>query len=412
MKKLVYSIALVILAIGVSFAQYEPKGKVNRAERFLESKELNKAKAEVDMAFEVNKKGRVKDKAKNWYTRGRVYKSIFLDSGQYHSLDDEALSKAVNSFEKTKELEDNENGVYTVYCDNELNQLYGVILNQGANLYNANDYPGAYKAFDQALMVFPKDTTALLYAGTAAQQAEMFDESIDAYTKLVKTGNANKDVYKALIYLNRNKKKDIDATLKILDEAIQKFPEDDVFTQEKITMLITEGRSEHAEKEIKKEIEKNPENEILYYELGFLYDELNENDKALKAYESAIDLKPDYYEALFNAGAIYYNKGVDIIKELNELPMKEYTKKEEEYNKRWKAEFEKALPYFEKAYELKSDELSLIETLAGVYIRMGMKEKAAPLEKKIQNMTGEEMKLEEGGVEKDSSSAGGNKSDG
>jgi len=390
MKKVIYSIALLIFAANFALAQYEPKGKVNKAESALNSGDLDEAKAEVDLAFEVDKKGKVTSKEKNWYVRGQVYKNIFLDSGKYKSLDDNALGKAVESYNKVMEMEENENGVYTVYSENDLNQLYGTVINAGADAYNNSNYKDAYEAFDLALEVYPSDTTALLYAGTAAQQAEMYDKAVEAYEQLVETGNANKDIYKALVYIYRNLEKDEDAALGILDKAIKKFPEDDIFSQEKITLLITSKRSEEAKEELRKQIEQNPDNALLQYQLGYLYDELDQNDKALDAYKQAIKIDSGYYDALFNAGAIYYNRGVDIIKELNNLSVKEYNKQEAEFNKKWKAEFKKALPYFEKAYEVNPDELPLIETLAGVYIRMGMNEKAKPLEEKIQAMTGEE----------------------
>ena len=67
-------------------------------------------------------------------------------------------------------------------------------------------------------------------------------------------------------------------------------------------------------------IEEDPNNHQLYFVLGNSYDNLNQFDKAVSAYESIL-IKPDFFDALYNLGTIYYNKGGDMIKEANNMPL-------------------------------------------------------------------------------------------
>ena len=52
--------------------------------------------------------------------------------------------------------------------------------------------------------------------------------------------------------------------------------------------------------------------------------------------------------------------------------------------------FKESLPYFEKAAEVKPDEdIQLLETLEGVYLRLKMNDEAEALEKRIKTLTGQ-----------------------
>ena len=182
MKKLIFAILFFSIA-GFTYAQYQPKGKMSKAEMAYNQNKLDEAKAECDLAFEVDNKGKVTTAGKNWYTKGRIYKAIYLDdSTEYNELasNEEALKIAMESFNKVKELE-KENSTYVIFTDQEVGQLYGSIINDGAQKYNENDFAAAYEDFMTALVVSPKDTTALLYGGVSAQQGEMYDEAIGMF---------------------------------------------------------------------------------------------------------------------------------------------------------------------------------------------------------------------------------------
>ena len=66
-------------------------------------------------------------------------------------------------------------------------------------------------------------------------------------------------------------------------------------------------------------IEEDPNNHQLYFVLGNSYDNLNQFDKAVSAYKEAILIKPDFFDALYNLGTIYYNKGAVMLKEANNM---------------------------------------------------------------------------------------------
>src|SRR5215471_3304916 len=54
--------------------------------------------------------------------------------------------------------------------------------------------------------------------------------------------------------------------------------------------------------------EGSPKDPVLRNKTGIAYHQLQQLDKALKSYEQAVKLKPDYHEAINNIGTIYYSK--------------------------------------------------------------------------------------------------------
>lgn len=65
------------------------------------------------------------------------------------------------------------------------------------------------------------------------------------------------------------------------------------------------GRFEEAVKLIKRALRKNAQDPSIYVNLGLAYRRLNDDDKAVEAYEAALALNPDFWDALYNLGKIY-----------------------------------------------------------------------------------------------------------
>ncbi len=96
--------------------------------------------------------------------------------------------------------------------------------------------------------------------------------------------------------------------------------------------------------------------------------------KATSAYENAILINPDYFEANYNLGALYVNQAADILDKANDLPLdavKEYDTQKAMADEMLK----KSLPYLEKALELTPDDVNTMVSLKEIYTRLGMTEK-------------------------------------
>jgi predicted aspartyl protease len=111
-------------------------------------------------------------------------------------------------------------------------------------------------------------------------------------------------------------------------------------------------------------IEKEPDNKQLHFSLGVVNEKLGNAEEAVKAYENAIYIDPDYFDAVYNLGAFYYNYGVEMNNEANEIEdQKKYEKKRNEA----KRFFFTSIPYLESAFLLDPSDKGCVQSLMQTY---------------------------------------------
>ena len=171
MKRANFIIIFLMLVSLAGYAQKEPKPKapqVEKAKVLLDKKDLKGAKDIIDYALIYDK---TKDKSKTHYYAGLVYETMFYlqDSGKIAEIDPLAYEKCADGFKKVKTLE-NQYGMYYNFADLRLNSLYSYIFNRAAQQYQNEEYSKALMNFDRVSKIYDNDTTAIAYAGYAAQQ--------------------------------------------------------------------------------------------------------------------------------------------------------------------------------------------------------------------------------------------------
>ncbi len=371
-------VALIALPI-LTFGQAK---NVRKAQSSLQKGELAEAKQYIDPAINDEK---TKDDGKTWYTYGDIYLAIATDSTKSVQVD-KPYEKALMAYRKVKEFE-KENSLYAVQADQQVQQVWANAVNNGATLYSAQSYDEAIKLFDVAKMAMPDDTTAYIYGGISAQQAGDMSVAAENYAHLVDSLDyMSKDFYNSLIYIYLVENKDEEKALEYLRKAQDVFPEDPDFLKREITMLINKEMYDEAEQKLARAIDAEPDNPMLYYNQGYLYEQMDDSDQAIGSYKKAIEKDPKYFDANFNLAAFYYNEAADILAEANDMDLKEYQEKGEAIEAEAKSYFEKALPYLETSQSLQPDNQKVLETLATVYQRLEMTDKAEEINSKLESM--------------------------
>lgn len=378
MRKLTLGL-LFTLATMVCFGQAK---NVRKAESALEDGELIEARTLIDEALNDDK---TKDDPKTWFIRGNVYKAISEDSTGTVSIEGDPFNIAIESYQKTLELS-KENSTYYVFADQKMGEVWASSLNTGAEYYQNQEYDQAIEYFEKAMAAKPEDTTAYLYAGISAQSSGDYDKAEDNYLSLLDLGYKNEDIYNFLINVNLTEKKNPDKALEYLQAAREAYPENNEFLKREVVILINEERSDEAENKLSEAIAADPDDPQLYYNQGYLYEQMGRNEDAVASYKKALELNPDYFDATFNIAAYYYNQAAEILQKANDMDLKEYQEKGKEVEAQAKDFFQRALPYLEKARELEPDDVKVLSTLQTVYTRLGMSDKAEEIESKLEQM--------------------------
>ena len=134
-------------------------------------------------------------------------------------------------------------------------------------------------------------------------------------------------------------------------------------------------------------VEKDPENGILYYNLGIISSEQGESDDAKSYFEKAIEFKPDYIDSYVAIVNIILQEQTVIIGEMDKIAMSnkrsdivKYDQLKEDLNDVWR----KCIPYCEKALEYDPNDVEVLKLLSQFYYKLdnldGYKEINAKIE--------------------------------
>ncbi len=105
-------------------------------------------------------------------------------------------------------------------------------------------------------------------------------------------------------------------------------------------------------------------------------DEFNAKISALREelpgfYKRALEIDANYYDALYQLGALSYNDAAEIKRKVNSMDMETYKKEGKAVEEQIAVKYKEALPYFERALVVKKDE-DLKEILRQVYRELKM----------------------------------------
>ncbi|MGO1785932.1 MAG: tetratricopeptide repeat protein [Sphingobacterium sp.] len=381
-----------ILLVGLLFATsstalFAQSGKLRKAKsaivKFEELKaagtaelgmaSLTEAQEAIDDAITHDK---TKDNPETWTYYALVYANLAnLDGGQ------EAATKANEAIQKATELD----------ADEEYSENIGVagqtlgqyLFNQGVAAWDKQDYETAYDDFSSALVYLPGDTTLTFYSGLAAVQNQEYDKAIEKYKELVpiEDYSSHKTIMVDLpkLYLSKG---DTTSAITAAAEAAAAYPDDNDAVQQNIELNLITGNEGKIVSDIEAQVAKDPQNKSLHYYLGLAYGAAGEPEKALAAYEKALEIDPDYIEANTNAAVVIMNAGRDELMALNE----DKSVSGEDYNQRVeniKGEIERAVPYLQKASDLDPENPDALRNLKNYYDFMNDEAKSTEIQGRI-----------------------------
>lgn len=438
MKKLI----LAITAFFSMVSTYAQPAKVVSAYNYLRYYDQNKkvqdlldAQKNIDEAIAHEKS---MNEAKTWYYRGNVYFAIanskapeFAD--QKASANETALKSYMKALvlnfkdpELQKlDLEKNPadvmkfftalNDKSTKYVDQmwtadiigqKFPYMANSFLNQGVDYFTkSKDYQKAMESFEAAVGVAALtgkvDTMSMYYTAMAAEKAGNKDKAIQLYeglTQMKYQGDGDGPrIYLALSQLYKEKG-DKDKSLKVLQAGRKAYPDDKNLILEELNHYLAAGKLNEALDNLNLAVSKDPNNHTLHFALGTVYDNLAnpEKDKmqptdaeykdyiakAEQAYKKAIEIKPDYFDAIYNLGALYFNQGVKINDAAQTIAdnakyAAEIKKADEKFNI--------ALPYLEKALEIQPNDKNTLLSLKQLYARTGQTDKYKQVNDKLKN---------------------------
>lgn len=265
--------------------KYDPRGEL------VENKKIvSEAKSFIDLAA-VNSETAEDFKMHFW--RGQIYFSLIeiatLEAATNKASADAATLEAyktvvVSSFDKVR---NDPKKSYKADVENFINSKADFVYNMGIIAYNSKKYQDAARAFLAAYEI-------KTFLGEVFKDAEV-NASLAAH-------------YAVEEYLDA---KEYDLALEFIQGISEAIPQNIDVLISIVNINLQKGDVAATEISINNALALDPINKQLYYVLGTSYMSKKENDKAIVALEKALEIDPDYNEALYQLGAHLYNMAVE-----------------------------------------------------------------------------------------------------
>ena len=338
----------------------------------------------IEQAIE-NPKANVKNKT--WRYRGEIYLNISKDSTLFAAFPD-ALTIAKDSYMKAKELDTK--GSYAQECQIGLGQVQMAASNAGITQYNTGDFGRAGGFFDLSAEIASAfeatDTMALYNSALCYEKAGNVELAVARYQACAEIQYQVPNVFLFISNLYRTAGQE-DLALQTLAEARKAYPREQSLIIEELNIYLTNEEFDKAKENLALAAEQDPTNEILWFSLGSVLDNLGNAEEAIEAYLKALEVKADYFDANYNLGALYFNQAVQGINEANDMWKPRMTKTESDAQKKLeddaKALFATAKPYLEAAHAVDADDVETMRSLRDVYARTGDDDKLLDMSAKL-----------------------------
>ncbi len=365
MKKVVLTI-IAGISMQVAFAQ---KAELTSAILDFRNGKLDKAKTEIDNASKNEKSAAI---PKTWFYRGEIYTGLMESPVYKKNAPEDAAQIAYEAYDKYLQLEPS--GEFSKKATDQRNRLYYVMVNKGAELHNAKEYDKALANFAAAIKMRPQDTTAYSYAVNTAGVKENYDLEKTYARKLIELKYQPLDNYKRLIYITEQVEKNKPETLKLIEEARAKFPEDKDLMTDEARLYMETGRGAEAITKLEKaaavETDGKRKSNLLT-NIGILHDKNKKPELSIPFYTQAIAADPSNVVAQYNLGIYYNNKAADLYEKVNKMKIADYQKSGKKIEADAKAFSQKAVPYLEAALKLTPDDTDIMYSLSKIYLNLG-----------------------------------------
>ncbi len=404
MKRIVF--LLIFLMVSVTIVEAQGRD-MRRASRHLNRGNLDRAMEHIQDAMEYEE---VLEDPEIWVLKGELYMQIATaEEPEYRALADNPVDKADEAMRKAIELDEDDD--FMIDIQQLMLFLSELVFNEGVEAYNIEDWDGAsryfYRAYDISKDFAAKDTTTLYNAALAAELGQDFDNAYEWYKDLREMEYDDPFLYSSLSNIAMHKQDTTNAK-KYISEGRERYPDDLDLIFAEANIYIHTGDTEEASRVLDIAIQRDPENPGLYFAFGANYDQMSQDtvyydkeerefafQEAVKAYEQAIELEPEFFDALYNLGALYFNKGLDLFEEAEERlretqDFAQYEEDEKEVREIWM----EAQPYLEDAYELIDEDheyfTTVLISLSELYLRTGQEEEFEEIRPLYEKYFGEE----------------------
>ena len=296
-----------------------------------------------------------------------------------NDLSTEAVNKAIDENQNENYAEAAELLISVYNIDQEKNTDY--LYYAASSSVNGGDYDRALAYYQELRDLDYTGSVEKFYAteNETGEELELSEENYVLFQKLKEYSNFRTEMTEsklpeivkniALIYVQQKRN---DLAIDAIQDARAVNPLDVGLILTEANLYIQLGDKQKFADLMKEAIEKDPNNHILYFNLGVITAEQGDRAKARSYYESAIELDPSYAASYLNLAALILDGEPELVEKMNSLGNSRADNiKYEQLQKQREGLFLEAVPVLEKLTEIDSSNVEALTTLKNIFGTIG-----------------------------------------
>ena len=404
---------LLLVALFICTITYAQKDELKAAEKAVKKNDYATAVADIGKAEALIADADDKTKAKFYYLKGESYAGLAKTDPSI-----ENFNMAAESFNALFDIEDKIGSAkYSALAQPTMNTMISEISAKGIQSYQNKDYSKAKTELYEVYHLSEKDTVFLEYAANAAYLDQDFPLALDYFTSLKDLGytgitteytainadsgerenmgsKSNMDLMvkagthsEPLVNTTESKQPTIVKNIAFVhvemgdtEKAITAVKEARAVAPDDVNLILTEanlqiklGNKDEFANLMNQALELDPTNAALYFNLGVITGEQGDFEKAKEYYAKCIELDPNYVDAYINLGSAYLEDDKVLVEEMNKN-LNDFDKYDAVKAKQSDL-YKTVIPFYEKALELRADDIDTIRTLMSLYENTEMDDK-------------------------------------
>ena len=396
----------VLLAALFSYSAVAQKKELKAAQKLVDASLYEKALIALDEMKPLIENAEAKYSSHYYYLLGISKQKT------------KAFDEAIVAFDKSNSIEESANlKKYSSLVQSNVSSLTNDLINEAVDLNSRDEYVAASKLLFTAYELDPQNNEDYLYyAASSAVNGGDYDTSLSYYLQLkdlnyegrtttyyateVSSGEesevpdaATYAIYKkskeftnlreelsdsklpeivkniALIYVQKG---DNEAAMQAVKDARAMSPKD-------VGLILTEadlynkiGDEARFAMLMEEAIAQDPNNAVLYYNLGVVNGNKGNREASISYYKKAIELDPSYEATYLNLASVILEGEADIVEEMNALGNSaSENRKYDALKQKREGLFLEAVPYLEKLVSLNPKNADALTTLKNIFGTIG-----------------------------------------
>lgn len=243
---------------------------------------------------------------------------------------------------------------------------------KGSSAFAKGDYAAAYESLKEVSDFLPKDTTLAINTALSAQNIQAYDNALVYFKRAKENGIKNPVVFQNMANIYTSKFEH-ELAIRTLEDGIKANPYNVFLTNDYINLLLDNEKYTEAMRVIESTIKVESNNKLLYFLYGYLQQNKSNNSTAELAYNRALTIDENYFDALYQLGLVYINSANESLKSGKAENAPKFT-----------SFINRAEIALLQAHEVNQNDKSTVQLLIDIYTRKHRLDKVQELKGKLE----------------------------